>query len=273
MLDALARQGVEVVQFHPEYAAGQFELSVAASSPVDTADISVLVRTTIRAVGQRHGLRTSYSPKVDAAGVGNGGHLHVSLWRDGTNLMAGGSGAHGLSEDGAGFVAGVLAELPALLAVGAPSAASYLRLVPQHWAGAYACWGLENREAALRLVTGSAYEAPALENLEVKCFDLHANPYLAIAAVLVAGTRGMRDAAALPDPVEVDPAVLPDQAQPVRLPTSQAESLAALLADETLTAALGPSLVASLRAIRESEIELFADATPERVAGASRWAH
>ena len=155
VLTALATQGVEVEQFHPEYAAGQFELSVAAESPVHAADTSVLVRATIRAVGNSHGYRTSFSPKVDAAGVGNGGHVHLSLWREGRNLMAGGSGRFGLSAEGESFGAGVLRHLPALLAVGAPGVASYLRLVPQHWAGAYACWGLENREAALRMVTGS----------------------------------------------------------------------------------------------------------------------
>ena len=92
VLSALAEQGVAVEQFHPEYAAGQLELSVAPESPVHAADTSVLVRTTIRAVGVRHGLRTSFSPKVDAAGVGNGGHVHLSLGRDERNLMAGGTG-------------------------------------------------------------------------------------------------------------------------------------------------------------------------------------
>ena len=74
------------------------------------------------------------------------------LWRGAQNLMAGGDGPYGLSADGEAFGAGVLEHLSGLLALGAPSVASYLRLVPQHWAGAYACWGLENREAALRMV-------------------------------------------------------------------------------------------------------------------------
>ena len=100
VLSALAEQGVAVEQFHPEYAAGQLELSVAPESPVHAADTSVLVRTTIRAVGVRHGLRTSFSPKVDAAGVGNGGHVHLSLGRDERNLMAGGPGRFGLTDGG-----------------------------------------------------------------------------------------------------------------------------------------------------------------------------
>ena len=67
--------------------------------------------------------------------------------------------------------------------------ASYLRLVPSHWAGVYACWGLENREAALRMITGSAGSSDWAANLEVKCLDLTANPYLLLAALLAAGSR------------------------------------------------------------------------------------
>jgi glutamine synthetase len=277
VLTALAAQGVVVEQFHPEYAAGQLELSVAAESPVHAADTSVLVRTTIRGVGARRGLRTSFSPKVDAGGVGNGGHVHLSLWSDGANLMSGGQGTFGLTDDAAGFAAGVLDHLPALLALGAPSVASYLRLVPQHWAGAYACWGLENREAALRMVRGSTGSEDWAANLEIKCFDLHANPYLALAGVLAAGMAGLEAGATLPEPVDVDPAALGEKELAdrgiARLPTTLRESLDAFVADDVLGAAFGRPLVEAITAVRESELELFADASPEDVADVTRWAH
>ncbi|MGI9155636.1 MAG: glutamine synthetase family protein [Marmoricola sp.] len=277
LLGALADQGVTVEQFHPEYAAGQLELTVSPEDPVAAADTSVLVRNTIRAVGERHGLRTSYSPKVDTSGVGNGGHVHLSLWRDGKNLMAGGSSHFGLTETGASFTAGVLDHLPALLAIGAPGVASYLRLVPQHWAGAYACWGLENRETALRMVTGSTGSEAWAANLEVKCFDLHANPYLLLAGLVAAGSAGIESSAHLPEPVDVDPASLSEDALVargiVRLPQSLGESLAAFVADDTLAAAFGQPLIDAVAAVRGSEIELFEGASPEDVAAATRWAH
>ena len=191
VVDALSAQGITVDQFHPEYAAGQLELSVAAESPVDAADTAVLVRSTIRAVGRRHNYRTSFSPKVEAEGVGNGGHVHLSVWRDGQNLMTGGDGRFGLAPIGEAFAAGILTHLPALLAIGAPSMASYLRLIPSHWAGVYACWGLENREAALRMITGSTGSSEWAANLEVKCLDLTANPYLLLAGLLAAGFDGI----------------------------------------------------------------------------------
>ncbi len=277
VLTALAEEEVAVEQFHPEYAAGQLELSVAPESPVHAADTSVLVRHTIRAVGVRHGLRTSFSPKVDAAGVGNGGHVHLSLGRDERNLMAGGSGRFGLTEEATAFAGGILEHLPALLALGAPSVASYLRLVPQHWAGAYACWGLENREAALRMVTGSHGSEDWAANLEVKCFDLHANPYLMLAGLLATGTAGLESGATLPEPVDVDPASLGDEALAARgierLPDTLREATDAFAADDVLETAFGAQLVGAIRAVRESELELFDGASPEEVAAASRWAH
>ncbi|MBX6388693.1 MAG: glutamine synthetase, partial [Frankia sp.] len=157
---ALSEQGLVVEQLHPEYAPGQFEVSVEAEDPVAAADSSVLVRQTVRAVGARHGLRTSFSPAVVAEGVGNGGHVHLSLWQDGQDVLLDGTGPAGLSAAGEAFAAGILGHLPALLALGAGSVASYLRLAPSRWAGAFSCWGVENREAALRLVTGSAAGSP-----------------------------------------------------------------------------------------------------------------
>jgi glutamine synthetase len=277
VVSALVEQGVKVEQFHPEYAEGQLEVTVAPESPVDAADTSVLVRATIRAVGERHGLRTSYSPKVDPAGVGNGGHVHLSLWRDEQNLMAGGDRRFELTGAGEAFSAGILSRLPALLAIGAPSPVSYLRLVPQHWAGAYVCWGLENREAAMRMVTGSTGSSRWAANMEVKCFDLLANPYLVLAGLLAAGQAGIEEDAVLPQPIDVDPAVLSeaelDQRGIERLPTSLAQSLDAFRSDPALTEAFGADLVGSLVAVRESEIGLFEDASPEEMAAATRWLH
>ena len=277
VVNALAAQGVVVEQLHPEYAAGQFELSVAPEAPVEAADTSVLVRSTLRAVGEAHGFRTSFSPKVDTAGVGNGGHVHLSLWRDGHNLMAGGDRRFELTADAEAFSAGVLSHLPALLAVGAPGVASYLRLVPSHWAGAYAAWGLENRETAMRMVTGSTGSTSWAANMEVKCFDLLANPYLVLAGLLATGSAGMADGATLPQPVDVDPASLGEDALAERginrLPTTLREAVDRFAADEVVRDAFGQPLVDSIVAVRESELELFADASPEAVADATRWAH
>ncbi|KQS71349.1 glutamine synthetase family protein [Modestobacter sp. Leaf380] len=277
LLDALEAQGVDVDQFHPEYAGGQLEVSVAAEDPVAAADTALLVRNTITAVSSQHGLRVSFSPKVTADGVGNGGHVHLSLWRDGQNLMAGGEGPLGLTRDGEGFVAGLLDHLPALLAVGAPAVASYLRLVPSHWAGAFAAWGLENREAAIRFVTGPEGNRQSAANVEVKCVDLAANPYLLMAACLAVGAAGVRAGSRLPDPVAVDPASLSDDERRdagIRpLPATLSEAAEAFDADEVLAAAFGEELHATVVDVRRGEVALLEEQTAEQVCRTTRWKH
>ncbi|MEZ0094041.1 glutamine synthetase [Streptacidiphilus sp. EB129] len=265
VLQALEEQQLDVQQIHPEYAAGQFEVSIAAEDPVGAADSTVLVRQTIRAVSARHGLRASFAPSVQAGSVGNGAHLHLSAWRDDVNLMSGGDGRHGLGKEGEAFLGGVLAALPALLALGAPGVASYLRLVPSHWAGAYQCWGLENREAALRLIAGSRPAA----NAEVKCFDGAANPYLAVGGVIAAGLAGVDSGATLPPEVEGDPALL--DSPPPRLPQSLADALSAYERSELLADALGETLFEAVRAVRQAEVELFAGQSAEQISAATRW--
>jgi len=303
VVQALTEQGLVVEQIHPEYAPGQFEVSVAPEDPLGAADSSVLVRQTVRAVGARHRLRTSFSPAVAPGGVGNGGHVHLSLgiadaqrW----NALVDGMGPAGLSGLGEGFAAGILAHLPALLAVGAPSVASYLRLAPSRWAGAFACWGVENREAALRLVTGLAVGgrsvhspdveadlgvkidlerwAAASPHLEIKCFDLTANPYLLLAGLLAAGRSGLtaRDAR-LPEPVDVDPAALPEDERARRgiaaLPARLADAVTAFEGDSVLLDAFGPELHDTIAVVRRAEIALFADAAPDEIVAQTLWRH
>jgi glutamine synthetase len=275
LLRALAAQGVQVGQLHPEYAPSQFELSVAPECPVSAADTSVLVRATIRAVAARHGLAVSFAPSVSDPGVGNGGHLHLSIARDGDNLFTGGEGTFGLTVEAEAFTAGVLARLPALLAVGAPSVSSYLRLLPSHWAGVFTCWGLENREAAVRLVTGSVGEQDRAANVEFKCFDQSANPYLLVAGVLAAGVAGLEDGARLPEPIHADPAGLSaeerSRVDARRLPEKLAESLSAFEADPVLTGAFGPEFTETIAAVRRAEIEKFAGASNAEIIEATRW--
>jgi glutamine synthetase len=275
VVEAVEREGVTVEQFHPEYAAGQLEISVAAADPVAAADDSVLVRQTIRAVAARHGFQASFAPSVVAGTVGNGGHVHLSLWRDGQNLLAGGPGRHGLTAEGEAFAGGVLAELPALAAVGAPSVPSYLRLVPSHWAGAFQCWGRENREAALRLVTGSAGEQDIRANLEIKCFDLSANPYLVAGSVIAAGLDGIRAGARLPAEIDGDPAALTAgelAARGIRrLPGTLPEATGALERSAVLRQAMGDPLFEAFLAVRRAEAELFADASADEIVAQTRW--
>ena len=268
VLVALESQGIQVEQIHPEYAEGQFEVSIAPSDPVGAADDSILVRQTIRAVSHRHGLRPSFAPAVLAGRVGNGGHVHLSAWRDEANLFTGFPSGFP-SGDGGFAAAGILAHLPALLALGAPTPASYLRLVPSRWAGAYACWGVETRETALRFVPGTKGLAGAA-NLEVKCVDLTANPYLLLGGLIAAAMDGIAARQPLPEPVTGDPVHLPGAP---RLPTTLDAAVDAFTGDAVLRAALGDALFDAIVAVRRAESARFRDCDPEQVVAALRWAY
>jgi glutamine synthetase len=275
LLAALAAQDVDVEQLHPEYAAGQFEISVGALDPVAAADRSVLVRQTIRAVAGRHGLVVSFAPAVFAQGVGNGGHIHLSAWRDGVNLHSGGQGRHGMTAEAESFAAGVLTHLPALTAVTAPSPASYLRLKPSQWAGVFTAWGRETREAAVRIVTGTAGLRERAANPEVKPVDLAANPYLALTCVIAAGLDGLTSSTPLPEEITGDPAHLGEAEAAARgvrrLPASLPEAVEEFRKDERLRAALGPVLADAVIAVRQGEIAAVEGYDDEQVAAAYRW--
>jgi len=270
LLQVLDAQSIEVLQLHPEYAPAQFEVSVAAADPVAAADRILLVRHTIRAVTGRAGMRCSFAPAMMVGGVGSGCHLHTSLWWDGRTLMSGGSGPYGLHNQAEAFVAGVLDGLPALLAIGAPSAASYLRLIPERWAGPYLCWGRENREAGVRLAASGDGA-----NAEVKCVDAAANPYLLVGAVLALGLDGIERGLELPPEVTVDPATLSAAelaaAGASRLPSSLGAALEHFRRCDVLAEAMGPALFETIVAVRETEVERFAGDSEEEIVAATRF--
>jgi glutamine synthetase len=274
LYQALAAEGLTVLQIHPEYGPGQFECSVAPADPVAAADSVVLVRETIRALTLAYGMRSSFAPVVSAGGVGNGNHLHLSLWRDGQNLFSSGDGRYGLTADGESFLTALLAHLPALVGIGAPSAASYIRLVPSHWAGAYRCWGRENREAALRLIVDATGRRDQAANAEVKCLDSAANPYLIAGAVLAVGLSGP-DGGTLPDEVTADPDRLSDDERDrlgvERLPARLGVAIENLAGCEVLAAAMGSPLYDAFLAVRRAEQARFAGASDPEIVAATRW--
>jgi glutamine synthetase len=129
--------------------------------------------------------------------------------------------------------------------------------VPQYWAGAFTCWGHDNREAPLRVPSVFKGQEEASANVELKAADASSNPYLALGGLIAAGLDGLERGLEPPEPVEVDPVTIPDEERERRgirrLPATQEEALDALAADEVLVGALGPRLAESYLAVRRSE--------------------
>jgi glutamine synthetase len=266
---AAADSGVGIEQFHPEYGLNQFEISLAPLSPVAAADQLVLARIVIGRVARRYGLRASFSPVPFAGSVGSGAHQHFSLRKDGAPLFSDGSGVHGMTPDGERAVAGVLSGLADAQGMLCGSILSGLRMRPGLWAGAYVCWGTENREAAVRFLPGGPAN-PHGANVEVKVIDPSANPYFASAVILGLALDGIERATPLPPETTVDPATQSDEqrarAGTVLLRTSQAEAIAALDGSDRMRAILGDQAVDVSVAVRRYEQQTYGELSPAELA-------
>jgi glutamine synthetase len=258
---SLEAQRIPLEQYYAELGHGQQEISTAHAPALQAADEQLLVRETIRAVATGRGLVASLAPKPWPENAGNGCHIHFSLWEGTSNRFFDPMRADRLSDTARSFIAGVLAHLPGLCALTAPSFNSYHRIIPQYWAGAFRCWGHDNREAPVRAASPFAGAEEASTNAELKASDASCNPYLALGALIAAGLDGLERGLEPPEPVEVDPATLPDDERTARgidrLPASQGEALDALAADGLLLGALGAELADAYLAVRRSEWEAY----------------
>jgi len=273
--EALQAQGMQVENYYPELGHGQQEMSVRHAPALRAADNHVLYRETVRGVAFRRGLWASLAPKPIADQAGNGCHLHLSLREAGAGGPDGEPGEpvfydpadrYHLSETGYHFIGGLLAHLPALTALTCGSVNSYRRLAPQMWSSAFTIYGMDNREAAVRICSPMRDDPAGSVNLELKPSDSSANPYLALGACIHAGLDGIRRKLDPGEAVNVDPATLTDDQRRAvgarRLPASLAEALDALEADELLMESLGDLRRRAYLAVKRSEVAAFAGADP-----------
>jgi glutamine synthetase len=269
---ALQAQGMQVENYYPELGHGQQEMSVRHAGALRAADNHVLYRETVRGIAFRRGMWASLAPKPIADQAGNGCHLHLSLREMGPDGQPGepvfydAADRYRLSETGYRFIGGLLAHLPALTALTCGSVNSYRRLAPQMWSSAHTVYGMDNREAAVRICSPMRDDPAGSVNLELKPSDSSANPYLALGACIYAGLDGIRRKLDPGEAVNVDPATLTDDQRRAvgahRLPASLAEALDALEADELLMESLGDLRRRAYLAVKRSEVAAFADADP-----------
>lgn len=278
IISTLDGQDIQVEQFMPELGPGQQELSVGHEEALRAADNVVRVRETVRGVARQHGVLASFAAKPFLDQAGSGAHIHFSLWGApdtadaGRNRLYDASGRGGISALGYQFIGGVLAHLPALVAITCASPNSYRRLLPHFWSSAYTAYGFDNREGAIRIPSPFWGREAESTNLELKPADHSGNPYLALGALLAAGLDGVRRALDPGEPVEVDPGNLSDDERKrrgiQRLPQSLDAALDALQHDSVLLDALGPQLATAYIAVKRLEASYFAERTAEEEARA-----
>ncbi|MBF8283422.1 MAG: glnA [Anaerolineales bacterium] len=244
MVAALSALGITVEALHHEVAIGQHEIDFKYDNALRTADNAVTLRLTLKSIAQRNGLYATFMPKPIAGINGSGMHTHQSLWANGQNAFADPNDEYGLSRVAKQFIAGQLKHAREMSAIIAPLVNSYKRLVPGYEAPVYLSWARTNRSALIRIPKVSPGRAATASRLELRCPDPSANPYLAAAAMLMAGLDGIRNNLPAPAPHEEDLYHL-DEASLARLtsmPGSLGEAIDELKRSALMKSVLGDHL-------------------------------
>ena len=201
MVQKIEHFGIIVEKHHHEVAtAGQAEIDVRFDSLTRMADTVSMLKYVVKNVAKDHGKVATFMPKPLFGDNGTGMHTHQSLWKDGTNLFYDKDGYAMLSATCRHYIAGLLAHAPALLAFCAPTTNSYKRLVPGFEAPVNLVYSVRNRSACIRIPTYS--NSPNARRLEFRAPDPSCNPYIAFAAMLMAGIDGVINEMEPPDPVD-----------------------------------------------------------------------
>ena len=228
----LEAAGIPVeVQHHEVGTAGQAEIDIRFGTLLETADRLMLFKYIIKNTALKHGKTVTFMPKPIFQDNGSGMHTHQSLWTDGVPLFYDEAGYAGLSDLGRWYIGGLLAHAPALTAFTNPTTNSYRRLVPGYEAPVNLVYSQRNRSAAARIPLYS--RSPKAKRVEFRVPDPSCNPYLAFAAMLMAGLDGVRNKIEPAGPLDKDLYELPPEelAEVPQVPGSLDEALAALEAD------------------------------------------
>jgi glutamine synthetase len=223
--------GIQVEKQHHEVAtAGQAEIDIRFDTLVTTADKMMWYKYVIKNVARRHGKTVTLMPKPLFGDNGSGMHTHQSLWKGGRPLFAG-DGYAGLSEMALYYIGGTLKHARALAAFCNPTTNSYKRLVPGFEAPVNLAYSSRNRSAAIRIPMYSP--SPKAKRLEFRPPDPSCNPYLAFAAMLMAGLDGIENKIDPGDPLDKDIYGLsPEELKDVpKMPGSLEEALECLQRD------------------------------------------
>jgi len=202
MLLTMAKCGVPIEKHHHEVATGaQAELGFRFASLIQAADYLMTYKYVIKNVAKRYGKTATFMPKPLFGDNGSGMHVHQSIWNEGKPLFWG-DGYANLSQMALNYIGGLLQHAPALLALTNPTTNSYKRLVPGFEAPVNLAYSQGNRSASIRIPLSGTN--PKAKRLEFRCPDATCNPYLAFAAMLMAGIDGIKTSANPGSPLDVD---------------------------------------------------------------------
>jgi glutamine synthetase len=251
MTEQIAELGIGVFAVNHEFMNSQYEINLRHSGALDAADRAFRLKSAVKDIAAQNGLIATFMGKPFNDQGGSGMHLHMSLERDGNNAFSDPNAENGVSTEMSHFIAGVLKHAPALTALLNPTINAYRRIQPDSLAPTHANWGWDNRATMIRIPP----ERGRASRVELRVGDGAANPYLGIAAVLLAGAQGVREQLTPPEAVGGDAYRADADKIGPALPHSLEQSLDALAADELLCTGLGPEIVDTFVAVKRFEVE------------------
>lgn len=246
----LRAMGIPVEGTKGEAEAGQEELNLKYADALATADHHTIAKHAVKEIAHQNGIAASFLPKWHQDRVGSASHVHQSLWKDGKNAFADPDRPHGKSELMDHYVAGLMKYAADYTCFMAPYVNSYKRFAKGTFAPTRIVWSVDNRTAAFRLCgedTGGV-------RIECRVPGADMNPYLAQAAMLAAGLKGIEEKLPLPAPFSGDAYADGDQCH---IPQTLRDARDALMASDMLKDAFGEGVIAHYARAAEWELEEF----------------
>ncbi|UXM84152.1 type I glutamate--ammonia ligase [Methanococcus aeolicus] len=195
---ALEDLGYHMEASHHEVAEGQSEVNFRFEDALKTADNVITFKTTVKMIAQQHGLTATFMPKPFFGINGSGMHCNQSVWFNDEVSFYDETAPYQLSETALSYIAGILDNARALVAITNPTVNSYKRLVPGYEAPVNIAWANSNRSAIIRVPAARGKGT----RVEFRAPDPTCNPYLAFTVMLAAGLDGIKKGMSAPDPVE-----------------------------------------------------------------------
>jgi glutamine synthetase len=247
----LIAYGIPIEGYNREHGAGMYEINLRYGDALTAADQAMLYKSAAKELASRHGVIPTFMAKYDDAIDGCSGHIHESLWdAGGTNVLWDAAAPHHMSQTMRHFSAGVLTTLQEFMLMYAPNVNSYKRFVAGTWAPTTASWGVENRTAAVRVITPNAGGA----RIELRVPGADVTAYLGFAAALAGGLHGVANRLEPPPMVDGDAYAI---AGLPRLPATLAEAVARFEASAVARDYFGDGFVEHYAAMRRWEIAKY----------------
>jgi glutamine synthetase len=257
---ALQSMGVQVEYSHHEVAPSQHEIDLRYDEGLKMADKTMTYRAVVKEIARQKGFFASFMPKPIFGQNGSGMHVHQSLFRGDINAFYDANDQYNLSDVAKSYIAGIMRHAREIVAVTNQWINSYKRLVPGYEAPVYISWARRNRSTMIRVPMYKPGKELATR-IEFRSPDPACNPYLAFAAMLAAGLKGMEEHYPLPDPMEEDIYEMDDEAREkvgiMSLPGNLFEAIQELEKSELVKETLGDHIFKQFIANKKIEWDRF----------------